>query len=255
MGVAPSLPSPYEYQAPTAPVAAGDESDAKVSEKTSKQSNAVTAVVAADVVSQFADPSPADASADDESAHDLSVNSATAAGTAAGAGVEPAGAKAHSAGDVRAAAPQPPLPPEVEFGDANHDRMVTSVNSQLMPNGGTMHMRLDPPELGVLQITVKMVNGVMTASFETSSSEATKLLSHSLGQLKASLESQGVSVEKLQVQESPKNQQNASSEDGRQQQSSQPDDQSARQEQQRRELLKRMWRRLGIGNDPLDMVA
>jgi flagellar hook-length control protein FliK len=155
-----------------------------------------------------------------------------------------------------ATAPPAPARPEAEFAETNHDRIVTSLRSQLLPNGGTMHMRLDPPELGVLQVTVRMQDGVMTASFETSSDQATKLLSHSLGQLKTVLESQGVSVEKLHVQQTPKDQQANSNGEDRQHQHAQQDGQSStRQEQQRREMLRRMWRRLGIGNDPLDMVA
>jgi flagellar hook-length control protein FliK len=165
--------------------------------------------------------------------------------------------KADSSVPVKpAATPPAPARPEAEFAETNHDRIVTSLRSQLLPNGGTMHMRLDPPELGVLQVTVRMQDGVMTASFETSSDQATKLLSHSLGQLKTVLESQGVSVEKLHVQQTPKDQQANSNGEDRQHQHAQQDGQSStRQEQQRREMLRRMWRRLGIGHDPLDMVA
>jgi flagellar hook-length control protein FliK len=115
-----------------------------------------------------------------------------------------------------------------------------------------MQIRLDPPELGALQITVRMLDGVMSASFQTSNDHATQLLSHSLNQLKHGLESQGVSVDKIQVQQSPRDQQASSDEQSRQQHE---DDQSARQEQQRKEMLRRMWRRLSIGGDPLDMVA
>jgi flagellar hook-length control protein FliK len=151
------------------------------------------------------------------------------------------------------AAPTPPPTSEADFAGANHDRIVSSVRSELIPNGGTMHIRLDPPELGALQVTVRMIDGAMTASFETSTDQATKLLSHSLGQLKTALETQGVSVERLHVQQSPRDQQSSSNSDDRRQ--SRQEDASARQEQQRREMLRRMWRRLGMIHDPLDMVA
>jgi flagellar hook-length control protein FliK len=118
-----------------------------------------------------------------------------------------------------------------------------------------MHIKLDPPELGALQVTVRMVDGSVTASFQTSNDEATRLLSHSLAQLKHVLESQGVAVDKIHVQQAPRDQQ-ASNDDARQQhQQNQPGDESARQEQQRKEMLRRMWRRLSIGSDPLDLVA
>jgi flagellar basal-body rod modification protein FlgD len=143
--------------------------------------------------------------------------------------------------------PAPPPAPDQDFGSTNHDRIVTSMRSQLLPNGGTMHLRLDPPELGVLQVSVRMVDGAMTASFETSNDQATKLLSHSLGQLKQVLETSGVSVEKLHVQQTPSNQQSSSNNEDRQQ-SPDKENQSARQEQQRREMLQRMWRKLRLGS-------
>lgn len=117
-----------------------------------------------------------------------------------------------------------------------------------------MHIRLDPPELGALQIHVRMVDGVMQASFETSNDQATRLLSHTLSQLKTALETQGVNVEKLQVQQSPRDQQASADGDDQQRQSPQQESQAQR-EQQRREMMNRMWRRIRLGRDPLDMVA
>lgn len=154
------------------------------------------------------------------------------------------------------ATPPPPVPvhADAEFATTNHDRIVTSVRSQLMPNGGSMHIRLDPPELGALQIHVRMVDGVMQASFETSNDQATRLLSHTLSQLKTALETQGVNVEKLQVQQSPRDQQASADGDDQQRQSPQQESQAQR-EQQRREMMNRMWRRIRLGRDPLDMVA
>jgi flagellar hook-length control protein FliK len=100
-----------------------------------------------------------------------------------------------------------------------------------------------------------MHEGVMTASFETSNAQPPPL-SHSLSQLKASLESQGITVGKLHVQQSPRDQQSNSSSDER---SSKDDNSSqdhpAQREQQRREMLRRMWRKLSGANDPLDLVA
>ena len=48
-----------------------------------------------------------------------------------------------------------------------------------------MHVRLDPRELGAMHIRVEMRDDVMTASFETTSDQATKLLSHSLSDQKS----------------------------------------------------------------------
>jgi flagellar hook-length control protein FliK len=147
-----------------------------------------------------------------------------------------------------------PLTPEAQFAQANHPTIVTGVQGQLLPNGGTMMIRLDPPELGALQVTVHLRDGVMTAAFETSNDDATRLLSHSLDQLKTSLESAGVNVEKLHVQQAPRQDSRGGSGEQRQQ-PGQEQQHEAQQEQQRREMLRRMWRKLSGGGDPLDMVA
>jgi flagellar hook-length control protein FliK len=167
--------------------------------------------------------------------------------------VQPKTQTAQAAAPARPAPPPPPpAPPEVRFAEANHPQIVTGIRGQLLPAGGTMHIRLDPPELGALQVSIHMQDGVMTASFQTSNDDATKLLSHSLAQLKHVLESQGVSVDKLHVSQAPRDQQ-SSNDDNRQQSGN--ENPQARQEQQRREIIQRMWRRLRDGGDPLDMVA
>ncbi|MDB5290216.1 MAG: flagellar hook-length control protein [Phycisphaerales bacterium] len=156
---------------------------------------------------------------------------------------------------AHAVAAQPQAaPPEARFAQDNHPQIVSSVHGQLLPNGGSMQLRLDPPELGALHVTVQMRDGVMTVSFGTANDQATRLLTHSLGQLKTALESQGVSVEKLHVEQSPREQGSTGGE-GRQPQDQSAADHPAQQEQQRREMLRRMWRRLSGGQDPLDLVA
>jgi flagellar hook-length control protein FliK len=150
-----------------------------------------------------------------------------------------------------------PASPGAKFVADNHPAIVQSVKTQLLPTGGTMRLRLDPPELGAMQVSVHLKDGVVTASFETSNDQATKMLSHSLGQLKQALESQGITVGKMHVQQSAKSQsgpnQSADSESDSDQ--SQENTSSSQQDEQRRETLRRMWERLSIGGDPLDMVA
>ena len=75
-------------------------------------------------------------------------------------------------------------------------------------------------------------------------------------QLKHALETTGVTVDKLQVQQAPKSEQPTGGDD-QQQQQQQPggDDHAARQEQQRKEMLRRMWRRVSGAGDPLDFLA
>ena len=149
----------------------------------------------------------------------------------------------------------PAAPPEAQFAQANHSTIISGIHGQLLPAGGTMQVRLDPPELGALSVIVRVHEGVMSASFETSNDQATRMLSHTLTQLKSSLEAQGVSVGKLHVQQSPKGQQSDLRDENRPSQDNRNQDSAAQREQQRREMLRRMWRRLSGGQDPLDLVA
>ncbi|HEV8293524.1 MAG TPA: flagellar hook-length control protein FliK, partial [Tepidisphaeraceae bacterium] len=125
----------------------------------------------------------------------------------------------------------------------------------LLPNGGSMHIRLDPPELGALNVQIDVRDGIVTAFFQTSNDEATRLLSHSLTQLRTTLESAGVSVDKLQVQQSPREHFNSSSRDNDRSPNQQAYERSAHDDRQRREMLQRLWRRLTVGRDMLDLVA
>jgi flagellar hook-length control protein FliK len=147
----------------------------------------------------------------------------------------------------------PPPPPEAQFAAANHANIVSGIQAKLLPGGGSMSLHLDPPELGALQIRVEMKGGVMTASFETSSDQTAKLLSHSLTDLKTSLEAQGVTVEKIHVTQVPRQQ--SSSSDSHQDTSDKSKDTAAQQEQQRKDMVRRMWRKLMKGQDPVDLVA
>jgi flagellar hook-length control protein FliK len=118
-----------------------------------------------------------------------------------------------------------------------------------------MQIRLDPPSLGQLDVSVRIEDGIMSVAFQTSSDDATRLLSHSLSHLKGVLESQGVSVDKIHVQQTPRDADASRQDADQQQRHSLQDETAARQEQQRKEMLRRMWRRLALGSDPLDMVA
>lgn len=155
--------------------------------------------------------------------------------------------------------PARPVPSERAFAAQNHDRIVTGVRTQLLPNGGSMQIRLNPENLGAMNITVSVVDGVVSAAFQTTSDEATKLLSHTLGQLKTALEGQGVSVDKIQVQQAPREVQTSRNDDGQQPRDNsefrQQQQETLRQQQERRHLLNRMWEHLANGGDPLDLVA
>lgn len=66
-------------------------------------------------------------------------------------------------------------------------------------HGGSLTMRLDPPDLGELRIDLRIVRGVVTADFRVGDGPARDLLERSLPMLRHALEQQGLSVEKLEV--------------------------------------------------------
>ena len=176
------------------------------------------------------------------------------AGSAARAASQGEGGGKASVAGVASAGPGEAAANDAVFGEANHPRIVTAVRGQMLPNGGRMQIRLEPPELGALQVQVEMRDGVLSASFQTSNDEATRLLSHSLHELKSALESQGVSVQKLQVVQGPRDKDSG---EAREEGQGQPESQgrASEQEQQRREMLQRMWRRLRGGRDALDVMG
>jgi flagellar hook-length control protein FliK len=154
----------------------------------------------------------------------------------------------------------PRTPTDAEFAQANHAKIVGAMNGGATATGGSMQIRLDPPHLGPMSVAIHMRDGVVTASFETQNDDATRLLSHSLGQLKSSLEAQGISVDRLQVQQAPRDQaaDNNTRDEPRQNGNGQGPTRDAlsdqqQQQRQRQETLRRMWSR--INGDPIDLVA
>ncbi len=66
--------------------------------------------------------------------------------------------------------------------------------------GGTVTLRLQPPELGVLRVQMEMAQGTVRASFTTQHENVGSLLTQQMTQLRHALESQGLTVERLEVQ-------------------------------------------------------
>ena len=69
--------------------------------------------------------------------------------------------------------------------------------------GGSLAIRLDPPSLGDLRITMTVVNGRVSADLLTSNADAHALLSADLASLRQALEAQGLSVDRLSIQSAP----------------------------------------------------
>jgi len=78
-------------------------------------------------------------------------------------------------------------------------RVVRGLSAMVSQRGGTMMMRLDPPELGALQVKMTVMNGVVNAQMLATSEQGARILERNMGSLRAALEQQGLTVEKLSV--------------------------------------------------------
>lgn len=159
--------------------------------------------------------------------------------------------------------------PEARFAEVNSPAIVDVVRQQAFVTGaagtgnGTMTLKLDPPEIGALQVAVTMKDGLATVSLQTDNPEAARLMTHTLSQLRDSLAAAGIVVDKLTVQQSPKSESSGDPKNGNSngqggsggqgQASTWQQDDSQRREQQRKELLERMWRR--VAGDDVNLVA
>lgn len=98
-----------------------------------------------------------------------------------------------------AQAPPPPAP-ESPVDQANLARVVRGMQGAVNQQGGSLTLRLTPPELGTVRIELAMQQGTVTARLHTETDAVRQLLNEHLGQLRAGLERQGLHVERLAVQ-------------------------------------------------------
>ena len=140
------------------------------------------------------------------------------------------------------------------FSGANATSIVSGVRSQMLSGGGKMTLRLDPPELGAVQVSVVMKDGLASVAFSTDNAESARLISSTLSQLRESLSAAGLSVDRLSVQQAPKAEASSRDSDAGNPESRsssqqyQSNEDGSRRDQQRRDLLERMWRR-AAGDD------
>lgn len=74
------------------------------------------------------------------------------------------------------------------------------LHALLLQRGGTLIMRLSPPELGSLEVRMRFEAGRVDVLFRASGAEASRLLEGNLGMLRQSLERHGVGVGRLAVE-------------------------------------------------------
>src|SRR5205085_610931 len=95
-----------------------------------------------------------------------------------------------------AAPPKPePVAPQRTFEAANVDTIVSSVRTELLPRGGTITLRLDPPELGALQVAVTIKDGIASVAFQSDNAEAVRLLTSTLANLRDTMQTAGMTVD------------------------------------------------------------
>ena len=99
--------------------------------------------------------------------------------------------------------------PNVEFklidSNADHEQMNTAriargMQSALNQNGGNLTLRLTPPTMGTVRIELQIQGTNVNVQLHTEQDSARSMLSHQLSNLKHSLESQGLNVERIGVQ-------------------------------------------------------
>lgn len=82
-------------------------------------------------------------------------------------------------------------------------RALRGMRGAINQNGGNVTLRLNPPDLGSLRISVQLNHGVVQAQFHASNSAVAQLLDQNMASLRVALEAQGLRVEQLQTQTNP----------------------------------------------------
>lgn len=157
-----------------------------------------------------------------------SVVSTAATGTTIEGGASLAAASPAARADPGAPGPSgpaagSPTPPSsgAPDTDANVARIARGLQSALQQHGGSVTLRLTPPELGAVRVQLELADGVVRADLTAEREGVRQLLTHQLHHLRQSLESHGLVVDRLQVQspgaasEHPSARPDGGTEDGR----------------------------------------
>ena len=104
---------------------------------------------------------------------------------------------ARSSGETPATAQARPV---LDMTRSDMSQKLSSFIQQASESGKAMRIRLDPPELGSLQIEVGRVNGQIVARIEVDNPTARALVFEQLQMLRDSLQQQGLRVDRLEVE-------------------------------------------------------
>lgn len=109
---------------------------------------------------------------------------------------------ANDAGSTnRTARSEPPAKPD-QLSRTQHVRLVQRVlrGFESLANGdGQVKLRLHPPQLGSMQISMKIEDAKLTAELSVQNIAASEALSANLSQLKSSLAEQGIEIERFEI--------------------------------------------------------
>lgn len=97
--------------------------------------------------------------------------------------------------------PAEPMLPTVD--EANVARVVRGIRSALNQQGGTITLRMHPPDMGFVRVQLDIHQGAVRAEIASEHPAVRAMLSGQLGQLRAALESHGLSVDRLVTQALP----------------------------------------------------
>lgn len=84
--------------------------------------------------------------------------------------------------------------------DLNAARLARGLQSAVQQRGGSVTLRLTPPDMGTVRISLQINGGSVNAQFHTQTESARQLLNQQWSQLRHALESQGLNVERLGAQ-------------------------------------------------------
>ena len=84
--------------------------------------------------------------------------------------------------------------------EVNVGRVVRGLQSAVNQRGGSVTLRLTPPELGAVRIELMVKDGVVNARFTAQQESVRNLLMDQMGHLRTALDRQGLTVERIEVQ-------------------------------------------------------
>jgi flagellar hook-length control protein FliK len=129
-----------------------------------------------------------------------STSTTTTTVDAAAAGARPFAAVESPSPTGAATAQAGPTAQTTDNTQLNTARISRGMQNAIMQKGGSVTLRLTPPEMGTVRIQLQINNGTVNATFHAETESTRTMLNQQLSQLRTALEHQGLGVERLGVQ-------------------------------------------------------